>query len=95
MKGKYEALFIFRPLPQDDKLQVVIKKALDEVTTRGGQISKSEPWGKKTLAYPIKKEREGVYYYIEFDLETGKIAELRREYSLTAEIVRVLILTRQ
>jgi len=52
---------------------------------------KSNPWGVKPLAYPIKKQTEALYVYFEFDAEPAKAKELEQKLNLNETVIRSLL----
>ncbi len=58
---EYETLYIVAPDQSEDDQKGVIEGLNEIVTKGGGEIIKSEVWGKRRLAYPIKKRTDGVY----------------------------------
>jgi small subunit ribosomal protein S6 len=58
---EYETLYIVAPDQTDDEQKGAIEGLNDIVTKGGGEIIKSEIWGKRRLAYPIKKRTDGIY----------------------------------
>lgn len=58
---EYETLYIVAPDQSEDEQKGVIEGLNEIVTKAGGEIIKSEIWGKRRLAYPIKKRTDGIY----------------------------------
>jgi small subunit ribosomal protein S6 len=59
----------------------------------GAEVDKMDLWGKRRLAYPIKKQQEGFYALIVFKAEPGAIKELDRLLGLRASVLRHLVVT--
>ena len=57
-----------------------------------GKITSEEAWGKKTLAYPIKKNTAAYYYNWKFDMNSEDVEELKRKLNFSDKIMRYLIL---
>lgn len=94
--NKYELMFILSPMLTEDKR----KKALDELnellTTKTASVFHVDDWGKKDLAYKIKKQSEGYYMIYYFNLAESKaIAEIDRHLRLDQAFLRHLILKRE
>ena len=51
----YETVFVVDPLIGDDVIKGIFEKVKDVVTQAGGKIERAEEWGKRKLAYPIRK----------------------------------------
>jgi small subunit ribosomal protein S6 len=84
-------MLVVRPDVPDDKSQAVIDKVTRQITTAGGQIIKVAPWGRRRLAYPIDRHREGSYHIILFQAPSDAIAELEHALLITEEVIRHLI----
>ncbi len=86
----YESIFIINPNLSDEDTAGVIKKMQDVVTKQGGEMIKFEDWGKKKLAYEIKKQKRGHYAFFQFKAAPAVIAELERTYKMTDTVIKFL-----
>ena len=86
----YESLFIIKPDIKEEDVKGVIKVITEALVKNGGTIKKEENWGKKQLAYPVKKFKEGFYYKLEFTAPTNLITKLEEAYRLNADILRTM-----
>ena len=75
----------------DDKSQAVIDRTTRQIVAAGGQIVKVAPWGRRRLAYPIDRHREGSYHIILFEAPAEAIAELEHSLLITEEVLRHLV----
>ena len=64
--NNYELMVIFTPVLSDDEFKNAQKKFTSLVTENGGQVVAENPWGLKSLAYPIQKKTTGLYWVMEF-----------------------------
>ena len=64
--NNYELMVIFTPVLSDDEFKAEQKKFADLVTENGGTIVAENPWGLKSLAYPIQKKTTGLYWVLEY-----------------------------
>lgn len=87
---KYEILFIVRSL-DEEATNAVIEKFSKLVTDNGGIIEKEDRWGKKRLAYDIKKESEGFYVIFYTKCEPACINECDRVMKITDEVLKHMI----
>ena len=87
----YEIVFIVHPDLDGDELDGVINGVEELIKRNDGAVTKVEPWGLRKLAYPIKKQQEGRYFLMEFDLEPENIAEMERVLKLMESVIRHLI----
>lgn len=85
----YELVCIFNPQVDNKKL---IKKIKDWIEEMEGKVKKKEEWGKKELAYQIKKNSQGVYVFWQFEAEPAKINTLSPKIKLENDIIRFLLL---
>lgn len=90
-KRHYESVVIINAALEDDKIEEVIKKIHTTLTDGGAEITDEERWGRKRLAYPIRKAKTGYYLVTRFTAEPSFIAKLDRFYRLEENIFRSLI----
>ena len=88
---RYELMLVIRPDVADDRSQAVIDRTTRQITTSGGQILKVAPWGRRRLAYPIDRYREGSYHIILFAAPPDAITELEHGLHITEEVLRHLV----
>jgi len=88
---RYELMLIIRPDAPDEKAAAVIDRTTRYVVASGGQIVKVAPWGRRRLAYPIDRHREGSYHIVVFESPAEAILELERSLQITEEVIRFLV----
>ncbi len=88
---RYELMLVIRPDVPDDRSQAVIDRVTRQIVTSGGQILKVAPWGRRRLAYPIDRHRDGSYHIILFQAPPEAIIELERILLITEELLRHLV----
>jgi small subunit ribosomal protein S6 len=88
---RYELMLVLRPDLADDKSQALVDRITRQLTAAGGQIVKVAPWGRRRLAYPIDRHREGSYHIIHFEAPADSIVELERSLLITEELLRHLV----
>ncbi len=87
---KYEMLVILDAAAETDQAGETAQ--IEELVKRlGGVVSKVDAWGKRALAYPIRKKSEGYYVLFNFELEPAQTFELRRVLGLRANVYRQLV----
>lgn len=64
--NNYELMVIFTPVLSNDEFKAEQKKYASLVTDNGGKLVSENPWGLKSLAYPIQKKTTGLYWVMEF-----------------------------
>ena len=82
--SNYELMVIFTPVLSEDEYKNAQKKFEALVVENGGEVVHSNPWGLKSLAYPIAKKTTGIYWVMEYTAPTSfneklKIQLLRDE----------------
>jgi small subunit ribosomal protein S6 len=92
---RYELMLVFRPDAADDRIAAIIDRTTRQITADGGQIVKVAPWGRRRLAYPIDRHREGAYHIVVFEAPTTTIAELERGLLITEEVLRHLVIRQE
>lgn len=65
----YELMIIFTPVLSDEDYKLAQKNYQDFIKQNNGETIDSNPWGLKTLAYPINKKTTGIYWVLEFTAE--------------------------
>ena len=90
MIKQYETVFIATPVLSEAQMKEAVKKYVDYIVSKGGEIVYEEDWGLKQLAYPIQKKTTGFYYMIEFKADTQVIAKLETQYRRDERIMRFL-----
>jgi len=88
---RYELMLVIRPDVADDKSQALVDRTTRGIVSAGGQIVKVAPWGRRRLAYPIDRHREGSYHIILFEAPSDSIVELEHTLLITEEVLRHLI----
>jgi small subunit ribosomal protein S6 len=84
----YETMIIFDVTVDAQDIQLALDRALEHGKSNGATIGKIDRWGKRTLAYEMKKRREGYYVVVEFTGEPATIAALDRHLTLAPEVLR-------
>jgi len=87
----YEFTFIAHPDVEDEGLTGVTEKVSQFITEGGGQITNVNHWGRRRLAYPIQKQKEGYYVLMQVQLDPKSLGELERKLKLTEEIIRYML----
>ena len=86
----YESIFIVRPSLTDEEVAKVMEKMKGVVEKNGGAITKAESWGKKKLAYNVKKEKKGTYVILRFNGDGKVIHDLEHNYGVEDSIIKFL-----
>jgi len=90
---KYEVVVVFDPNQTEELQKEELAKVEEVITKNGGTIDSQEIWGKRRLAFPINRRREGYYALVTFDTVTSNavLAELNRHLRIAEPILRSLV----
>jgi small subunit ribosomal protein S6 len=87
----YELILVVSPeLPAEEQKEK-LEKIKKIITSLKGEIKKTEEWGKKQLAYPIKKSEMGYYFLWEIQLPEKSLGELNQKLRIEESLLRYLI----
>ena len=88
----YESVLILKPDIDEPHVDGALEKIGEFIKSNGGACLKIEKWGKKRLAYRIRKNRFGVYLNIYHTLDSAKVAALESKYRLFDLIIKFMVL---
>lgn len=91
MVREYELMYIVRPDLEDDQIQRTVESVQAIIEAQGGEVRRTTPWGRRRLAYPIQKLRDGHYYLVEMRLDADKVREVDRALRIHDHVIRHLI----
>lgn len=87
----YETLYIVRPDLDDDAVHKVVHQVETLVKDNGGTIVHAEIWGKRRLAYKVRRFTEGCYVLLRFEAPAGLIPRLQTHFRISESILRYLV----
>lgn len=87
----YEVAFIAHPELDDASLTSLVEKAKGWVSAVGGQVIQVDQWGRRRLAYPIRKQKEGQYILMQTQMTASATHEVERNLRLTEQVLRFQI----
>jgi len=90
--NKYETIIIINPNAETEIVDKITTDVQNLITGDGGEgtVTKLENWGKKKLAYDIKRNKEGVYVLVDYDLDPKLVQRLERYFSLNEQIIKYM-----
>ena len=86
----YESTFIIRHDMSTQQVEQLAESFSDIIKNNGGDVTKTEHWGLKTLAYRIKKHRKGHYVFFNVDAPSAAVQEYERNLRLSEDVLRYL-----
>ena len=84
----YEVMIIFDSTLEEDAIRAELDRSTELIRSRGGNPGKVERWGRRRLAYEIRKQRDGYYVLMEVNAESAVMAELDRTLTLADPVLR-------
>jgi small subunit ribosomal protein S6 len=87
----YELVLVVSPEVGDEGLPTTVDRVNGYIQERGGEVKQVDQWGKRRLAYPIRKQAEGYYVVTQFALEPQAVRALEGSLELTEEVLRHLV----
>lgn len=88
--NSYESTVLINAALDDEQIESVIIKISDLITNSGSELQSIERWGRKRLAYVVKKSKVGYYAIFRFVAPTSFISKLERMYTLDESVLRHL-----
>lgn len=89
---KYEVVVIIDPEVDDRQVNGLLEKPLAGLTKAGGTVDQIDVWGRRKLAYDIRKKSEGIYAIINVTAEPAVVKELDRQFTLNERIMRTKVI---
>lgn len=88
----YQSVLILKPDLDEGNVDQVVEKITSLIQKFGGEVLKLERWGKKRLAYKVKKNKFGYYLNIYHTCDAGQIPPLEKEYKLVDTLIKFLVI---
>ena len=92
---QYEIMIILDPEIEERTVAPSLDKYLTVVKTDGGTVDKVDVWGRRRLAYDIKKKGEGIYAVVDFTASPATAKELDRQLGLNEVVLRTKVMRRE
>lgn len=86
----YESAVLINAALDDEQIESIISRIKETIVNNGGEIREIENWGRKRLAYMVKKSKIGYYVIFRFNSSPTLLSKLERYYSLDEYILRYL-----
>ncbi len=85
---EYETIFILRPDTNQDGITAVNNRVRAVIDEHGGKILKLDNWGKRKLAFEVKKQLKGIYLYWQYLGTSGTVGEIERNLRMLDSVIR-------
>ena len=87
---QYETGFVLSPTLSEEETAQFVQQMAEIVAQKKGQMVKQDVWGKRRLAFPIKRFQEGVYVFFTYDGPGDVSVELERRFKQTDAVIRFM-----
>ncbi|MBI4432211.1 MAG: 30S ribosomal protein S6 [Candidatus Omnitrophica bacterium] len=91
----YEGVFILSPDLSADSSKSVITQVEESISKNGGRIDGLQDWGRRRLAYKIKKKQEGHYILLNFQMDSQQTKKFEQALRLNDNILRFLLVNKE
>src|SRR4030066_2314159 len=88
MNNNYEVVFSVRPDVADDAIKGIIQKVKEAVEGLSGRVNRVDEWGKRKMAFQIKKYSEGYYIFVDISSPPAASKEVERILRLNGDVIR-------
>jgi len=92
---RYEVIAIVLANLSDEDITSIIERSQKIITDRKGVIAKIDKWGKRHLAYEIKKQKDGYYFLIDFAGDGAIVTEIERNYKIDDRILKFMTVKKE
>jgi small subunit ribosomal protein S6 len=87
---RYETIFIASPVLTEEQVDELVRNFEGIIAEQGGELLKTDKWGRKKLAYEVQKFSEGYYTLFEMNAGSNLIAELERRFRNNDSVIKFL-----
>jgi len=87
---RYEMISIFRPGLGEEAVTAIVENTRKIIENDQGTVINFARWGMKKLAYPIKKEKQGLYYFYEYAASAAAVSEIERKFRIDDGVLKYL-----
>lgn len=87
----YELVTIWNPDLGEDGMSAALERLTAAITTRGGEVTETNVWGRRRLAYHIKRFAEGSYVVMQLKLDPARAGEIEGQLRINEDVLRHLL----
>lgn len=88
----YEVAFIAQPDLDEASLTTLVEKVKGWIAAQGGQVQNVDNWGRRRMAYAIRKQKEGQYVFVQAQMPHTATRELERNLRLNEQVLRFMVI---
>jgi small subunit ribosomal protein S6 len=92
---RYEVITIVKTDLTEEEINAIMERSSNIITERQGVIAKAEKWGKRRLAYEIKKQKDGFYFFIDYAGEGSIVAEMERNFKIDDRVLKFMTVAKE
>jgi small subunit ribosomal protein S6 len=85
---EYETIYVLKPDVEKTRAEDVAARMTDVIAKAGGRLTRVENWGRRVLAYPVARQKRGVYVYLRYVGQGGLVAELERNLRMLDPVIK-------
>jgi small subunit ribosomal protein S6 len=85
---EYEIVFVLTPTADNTEAERINAKVNEVVSNFGGKLLKLDNWGRRKLAYPIKRNTRGIFVYAKYIAKAGVVSEIERNLRIADSVLR-------
>ena len=93
--NNYEAVLIARAALSSDALEKLAEEMKGLIAKHKGEVAQLQTWGKRRLAFPIKKQQEGYYFLLEFALNPSELKKIEHSFTLNDSLLRTMVIKKE
>ncbi len=87
----YENIIIMNAAISDEEAEAAVTKIKDLVTGQGGEVLKVDVWGRRKLAYEIRKQKKGLYVLLIFKAPSATVKKLEDFYKVSDTVLKYMV----
>lgn len=87
----YELVTIWNPDLGEDGTRAALERLNTLIASRGGEVTNTNIWGRRRLAYFIKRHSEGVYCIMQVNINANRAAEVEAQLRINEDVLRHLM----
>ena len=92
---RYEVVAIVKSDLTEEEINAIMERSSNIITERQGVIAKAEKWGKRRLAYEIKKQKDGFYFFIDYAGEGSIVSEMERNFKIDDRVLKFMTVNKE